>query len=67
MKRDNVFGVWQRCRACGTVFPSPAELQEHLQTHVRKLVKKSDQDYDSEEQPEENPRSFKHQSLTPAS
>ncbi len=33
MKRNNLFGVWQRCRVCGSVFPERAELQEHMASH----------------------------------
>lgn len=34
MKRNNPFGLWQRCRTCGTVFPDRAELRAHLETHA---------------------------------
>jgi hypothetical protein len=33
MKRNNVFGVWHRCRSCGSIFPERAELQAHLASH----------------------------------
>lgn len=37
MKRNSVFGVWQRCRVCGSIFAERPELQEHLATHGTRL------------------------------
>lgn len=34
MKRNNPFGLWQRCRVCGTVFQDRAELRAHQETHA---------------------------------
>lgn len=34
MKRNNPFGLWQRCRVCGTIFPDRAELRTHLEKHA---------------------------------
>jgi hypothetical protein len=36
MKRNNIFGVWHRCRICGTVFAGKFELHEHMSVHSKK-------------------------------
>lgn len=33
VKRQFPWGLWHRCRHCGTVFNSKEELHEHLGTH----------------------------------
>ena len=33
MKQKNNFGVWHRCRVCGTVFSDSEELRAHSATH----------------------------------
>lgn len=70
MKRDNRFGVWQRCRACGTIFPGKTELQEHLATHPRKPVENTEPEYTLDEpqpqfpQPRNRPFFARHQTFT---
>lgn len=33
IKRQSPWGLWHRCKQCGTLFSDKQELREHLTTH----------------------------------
>lgn len=49
MKRNNLFGVWQRCPKCGTVFADRQELGEHVATHPHVAPEPIDFDIEDDE------------------